>query len=160
MIKKEFDSRVHLGFIMDCASREIRNAVSRGVIETSEGQCNMKHTWLLGYLERQEEPIFQKDLEKIFHFPKSTLADMLQYLEKSGYIAKAPVDGDGRKKQIVVTEAGRKFTSLAEAQIMDVDDYITRDIPQEQIDMMVEVMEKLRKNAEDYKSYIELKKEE
>ncbi len=160
MIKKEFDKQIHVGFLLDCASREIRNAVSRGVIETNEGQCNLKHSWLLGYLERQEEPVFQKDLEKIFHFPKSTLADMIQYLEKNGYIAKVPVDGDGRKKQIVVTDAGKNFTSLAEAQITAVDEYIAQDIPKEQIDILIEVLEKMRKNAEDYKSYIELKKEE
>ena len=107
MRKRDFDNRIHLGFVLDCASREIRNAVSRGIIANSEGQqCNMKYGWLLGYLDRQEDPVFQKDLEKTFHFPKSTLADMIQYLDKSGFIAKVPVDGDGRKKQIVVTEAG------------------------------------------------------
>ncbi len=160
MKTEEFDKSVHLGFMFDCASREIRNAVSRGVIDTTQGQCNMKYGWLLGYLKRQEDPIFQKDLEKKFHLPKSTLADMIQYLEKSGYIEKVAVDTDARKKQIVVTEAGRKFTELAESQIMEVDNYITQGIPQEQVELLVEVLEKLRKNAAEYKSYIKLQKEE
>ena len=160
MIKKEFDNRVHLGFLFDCSSREIRNAVSRGMIDTSQGQYHMKYGWLLGYLERQEGPVFQKDLEKTFHFPKSTLADMIQYLEKSGYIEKVAVENDARKKQIVVTEAGKSFTALAEAQIMDVDDYITQGIPEEKIELFLEILEKLRKNAEDYKSYVKLQKEE
>lgn len=161
MIKKDFDDRLHLGFVLDCASREIRNAVSRGLIATSEGQqCNMKYGWLLGYLERQEEPVFQKDLEKKFHFPKSTLADMIQYLDRNGFIAKAPVDGDGRKKQIVVTDFGRRFINAAEEQISAVDEFITKDIPPEQIEMVAEVLEKLRCNAANYKSYIELKKED
>ena len=161
MIKKDFDNRIHLGFVLDCASREIRNAVSRGIIANSEGQqCNMKYGWLLGYLERQEDPVFQKDLEKKFHFPKSTLADMIQYLDKSGFIAKVPVDGDGRKKQIVVTEAGKAIVNEAEAQISAVDDYISKDIPPEQMELVVEVLEKLRSNAANYKSNIELKKED
>ena len=156
----DFDSRRHLGFMFDCTSREIKKAVNRGVIEIDADNCNVKNGWLLGFLERQTEPVFQKDLEKIFHFPKSTLADMMQSLEKSGFIAKAPVDGDGRKKQIIVTEAGKKFNTLAESQILAVDDYITKDIPPEQIDMVVEVLEKMRKNAMDYKSYVEEKKED
>ena len=161
MIKKDFDNRIHLGFLLDCASREIRNAVSRGIIANSEGQqCNMKYGWLLGYLERREDPVFQKDLEKTFHFPKSTLADMIQYLDKSGFIAKVPVDGDGRKKQIVVTEAGKNFVSAAESQISAVEDYISKDIPPEQMELVVEVLEKLRSNAANYKSNIELKKED
>ena len=157
---EDFDSRRHLGFLFDCTSREIKKAVSRGVIENNADNCNFKNGWLLGFLERQTEPVFQKDLEKLFHFPKSTLADMIQMLEKSGYIAKVPVDGDGRKKQIIVTEEGKQFNNIAESQILAVDEYISRDIPPEHIELLVEVLEKMRKNAEEYKSYVEIKKED
>ena len=160
MKKKEFDERVHLGFLFDCVAREIKSAVKRGVDESSGGQLTMKHGWMLGYLERQEGPVFQSDLEKTFHFPKSTLADMIQYFEKQGYIAKVPVDGDGRKKQIIVTEEGKRFNQIAEGQIMAVDDYVTEGIPEEQIKLLVETLETMRKNAADYKSYIKLKKED
>lgn len=155
-----FDSSRHLGFLCDCTSREIKKAVGRGVSDKNAESCNVNQGWLVGYLERQTEPVFQKDLEKIFHFPKSTLADMVQCLEKSGYIAKAPVDGDGRKKQIIVTEKGKRFNDLAETQIMAVDEYIVKDIPPEHIDILVEVLEKMRKNAEEYKAYVEIKKED
>ena len=157
---EDFDSRRHLGFLFDCTSREIKKAVSRGVIENNADNCNFKNGWLLGFLERQTEPVFQKDLEKLFHFPKSTLADMIQMLEKSGYIAKVPVDGDGRKKQIIVTEEGKQFNNIAESQILAVDEYISRDSPPEHIELLVEVLEKMRKNAEEYKSYVEIKKED
>ncbi|MDC7279168.1 MULTISPECIES: MarR family winged helix-turn-helix transcriptional regulator [Pseudobutyrivibrio] len=157
---KDFDSRRHFGFLYDCASREIKKAVKRGISENNADNCNVNHGWLVGYLERQTEPVFQKDLEKIFHFPKSTLADMIQSLEKSGYIAKASVDGDGRKKQIIVTEEGKRFNDLIETQILAVDEYITKDITPEQMDIVVEVLEKMRKNAEDYKAYVEIKKED
>ncbi len=157
---EDFDSRIHLGFLCDCVSREIKKAVGRGVCEINADTCNVKNGWLLGFLVRQTEPVFQKDLEKIFHLPKSTLADMLQMLEKSGYIAKAPVDGDGRKKQIVVTEEGEKYVKMTEAQILAVDDYIVKEISTEEIDKVVEILEKLRKNAEGYKSYVEICKED
>jgi len=157
MIKKEFDSMRHLGFLFDSTSREIKKAVGRGVIENNEGQqCNMKLGWLLGYLDRQEQAVFQKDLEKTLHIPKSTLADMIQEFEKSGYIAKVPVDGDGRKKQIVLTEQGKKFTELAEAQIIAVDEYITQGISEEEIESVVSVLDKMRQNAMEYKSYIDI----
>ena len=160
MVGEEFDKRRHLGFMLDSAAREIKKAVGRGIVEHDETPCNLKNAWLVGYIERQEDPVFQKDLEKTFHFPKSTLADMVQSLEKSGYLAKAPVDSDARKKQIVVTEAGKNFSTLAEKEIMAVDDYITRGIPEDQIDLMMEIFEKVLQNAKDYKSYVELKKED
>ena len=160
MIGEEFDKRRHFGFMLDNAAREIKKAVGRGVIEMGEVPCNLKNAWLVGYIERQSNPVFQKDLEKTFHFPKSTLADMIQCLEKSGYLAKAPVDTDARKKQIVVTEKGKNFSTLAEKEIMAVEDYITRGIPEDQIDLLVEIFEKIQQNAKDYKSYVELKKED
>ncbi|MCR4568568.1 MAG: MarR family transcriptional regulator [Pseudobutyrivibrio sp.] len=161
MIKKDFDSMRHLGFLFDGTSREIKKAVSRGVIENNEGhQCNMKIGWLLGYLDRQEDAVFQKDLEKTLHLPKSTLADMIQELEKSGFIRKVPVNSDGRKKQIVLTEVGKKFTNMAENQIIAVDEYITKGISEEQIELVVEVLEKMRQNAMNYKSYIDLSNKE
>lgn len=160
MVGEEFDKRRHLGFMLDCAAREIKKAVGRGVTEYDEVPCNLKNAWLVGYIERQTDPVFQKDLEKTFHFPKSTLADMIQALEKCGYLAKAPVDGDARKKQIVVTEKGKRFSTIAENEIMAVDDYITRGIPEEQIDLMVEIFEKVQQNARDYKSYLDDKKED
>lgn len=160
MITKEFDSRTHIGFLCDCISREVKRAVNRGISELDVETCSTKHGWLLGYFVRQTEPIFQKDLEKIFHFPKSTLADMIQSLEKDGLIAKAPVDGDGRKKQIIVTEKGLKFDNAAEAQIMAVEDFISGDISEEELNTVVNVLEKMIKNARNYKANIEIQKED
>ena len=81
---------------------------------------------------------------------------MIQEFEKSGYIAKVPVDGDGRKKQIVLTEQGKKFTELAETQIIAVDEYITQGISEEEIESVVSVLDKMRQNAMEYKSYIDI----
>lgn len=160
MITEEFDSRTHVGFLCGCIDREVKQAINRGVNELDVDYCSMKHGWLIGYFVRQKDPIFQKDLEKVFHFPKSTLADMIQMLEKDGLIAKVPVDGDGRKKQIIVTEKGKQFNEITETQIMEVEDYITKDISIEEIESVIKVLEKMRDNAKDYKSYIKLKKED
>jgi DNA-binding MarR family transcriptional regulator len=81
-------------------------------------------------------------------------------LEKDGLIAKVPVDGDGRKKQIVVTEKGLEFAHLAEAQIMDVEDYILKGISGEELDLVISILKKIDDNARDYKSDIDLLKKE
>jgi DNA-binding MarR family transcriptional regulator len=106
-------------------------------------------------------PVTQaKDLENIFHFPKSTLADIIQLLENEGLIEKVPFDGDGRKKQIIVTEKGLKFNQATEGQIMEVEDFITKDISSEELETVSRVLEKMQQNARNYKSYIKLKKED
>lgn len=160
MASKEFDDRTHLAFLFECASREIRKAVMRSVHEEVGEKYALKHGWMLGYLERQKEPVFPKDLEKTFHFPKSTLADMLQSLDKCGLITKVSVDGDARKKQIIVTEKGKEWNTFMENKIMEAEDYITADISDEQFHEVVQVMEKMVENAMKYKSYIEINKED
>jgi DNA-binding MarR family transcriptional regulator len=85
---------------------------------------------------------------------------MIQSLEKDGLIAKAAVDGDGRKKQIVVTEKGKEFNRLTEAQIMEVEDYITEGIKPEELDIVVRVLDQMIENARKYKSYVKIKKED
>ena len=152
MFTKDFDSRTHVGFLCDCVGREVKGAINRGLKECDVNNSLPKHGWIIGYFVRNTEPIFQKDLEEVFHFPKSTLADIIQIMEKDGLIKKVPVDGDGRKKQIVVTKKGLQFNHDIESQIMEVENYITRDISDEEIETVVNVLYKMQKNAKDYKS--------
>ncbi|SFH93565.1 DNA-binding transcriptional regulator, MarR family [Pseudobutyrivibrio sp. OR37] len=160
MDHKEFDSRTHLGFLCDCLSREVKNAVNRGLSDAKSCSTASKNGWLLAYFVRQTEPIFQKDLEQIFHLPKSTLADIIQIFEKEELIEKVPVDGDGRKKQIVVTDKGRELNLTTEAKIMEVEDFMTDSISEEDIEVVVKVLDKMQQNVRKYKSHIMLKKED
>lgn len=99
-------------------------------------------------------------MEQIFHLPKSTLADIIQIFEKEELIEKVPVDGDGRKKQIVVTDKGRELNLTTEAKIMEVEDFMTDSISEEDIEVVVKVLDKMQQNVRKYKSHIMLKKED
>ncbi|WP_458457237.1 MarR family winged helix-turn-helix transcriptional regulator [Pseudobutyrivibrio sp.] len=160
MDHKEFDSRTHLGFLCDCLSREVKNAVNRGLKDAKGLSAASKYGWLLAYFVRQTEPIFQRDLEQIFHLPKSTLADIIQIFEKEDLIEKVPVDGDGRKKQIVVTTKGRELNLITEAMIMEVEDFMMEDISEEEKEVVANVLNKMQQNVRKYKSHIMLKKED
>lgn len=160
MDHKEFDSRTHLGFLCDCLSREVKNAVNRGLKDAKGLSAASKYGWLLAYFVRQTEPIFQRDLEQIFHLPKSTLADIIQIFEKEDLIEKVPVDGDGRKKQIVVTTKGRELNLITEAMIMEVEDFMMEDISEEEKEVVAKVLDKMQQNVRKYKSHIMLKKED
>ena len=159
MQTREFDSRKHIAFLCDCISREFKAAVTRSAKDLEIDICSARQGWLVGYFVRQTEPIFQKDLEKVFHFPKSTLADMLSILEKDGLIERVPVDGDARRKQIVVTKKGLAFNSAAESKIMEVEDYIAMGISDEEMEAAINVLEKIQENARKYKEEGNIKKE-
>lgn len=160
MQTREFDSRKHIAFLCDCIRREVKGAVIRAAKDLDVDVFSAKQGWLIGYFVRQTEPIFQKDLEKVFHFPKSTLADMLSLLEKDGLIERVPVDGDARRKQIVVTDKGLAFNEAAESKIMEVEDYIAMGISDEEMETAVRVLEKIQENARKYKADNNIKKED
>ncbi|MCR4695469.1 MAG: MarR family winged helix-turn-helix transcriptional regulator [Pseudobutyrivibrio sp.] len=143
----------HIGFWLENISREIKKAIGRGLINTEdcgESACN-KSGWILGFIKRHDGPVYQKDIEAILGMPKSTLADILQSIEKEGYIQKLPVkDGDSRKKEIILTEKGLAYTNAVEEQICAVEKYIIKDISKEDLAVTRRVLEQIKKNASEY----------
>lgn len=53
-----------------------------------------------------------------------------------------------------------EFNHLIENQILEVEEYVTKDISEEEIATVIRVLEKMQQNAREYKSYVELKKED
>ena len=67
------------------------------------------HGWILRYLyEHQDKEIYQKDIEKYFGICRSAVTNIIQTLEKKGYICRASVANDARLKKVMLTEKGRE----------------------------------------------------
>ena len=68
------------------------------------------HGWIMEYLYRNSDtPVFQRDIEREFSITRSTVTNILQLMERKGYIARRSVEQDARLKQLVLTEKGRQF---------------------------------------------------
>ena len=68
------------------------------------------HEWILSYLFwHRDEPIYQRDIEREFSITRSTVTNILQLMERKGYIARRSVEQDARLKQLVLTEKGRQL---------------------------------------------------
>lgn len=66
------------------------------------------HGWILRYLEENaDRDIFQRDVEKHFSITRSTVTNILQLMEKKGYIRREGVDHDARLKRLHLTEEGK-----------------------------------------------------
>lgn len=51
-----------------------------------------------------ETPVYQKDIEREFRVSKSTVTEILQLMEKNGFIVRESSRRDGRMKRILPTE--------------------------------------------------------
>ena len=68
------------------------------------------HGWILSYLyHHTDAPVFQRDIEREFSITRSTVTNILQLMEKKGYIERQSVPQDARLKQLILTEQGAQF---------------------------------------------------
>ena len=100
-------------------------------------------------LERYEEqPVFQKDVEEVFGLSRSTMTGILQLLEKNGIIIRESVDYDARLKSLVPTQKAVDIDTHVKEYIQQIEENLCRDISAGQLQVFLEVAEKMSKNLE------------
>ena len=110
-------------------------------------EITLMHGWIIRYLyEKREEEIFQKDIEKFFSIGRSTVTNIIQLMEKNGYIARESVPGDARLKKVKLTEKGIVNHEMVKAFITRLDRSLIRGISEEELDTFYTVMNKIRGN--------------
>ena len=64
-------------------------------------QTTPMHGWIIEYLYRhRDEPVFQRDIEREFSITRSTVTNILQLMERKGYIQRLSVPQDVIDKTI------------------------------------------------------------
>jgi len=82
--------------------REIQSIRAMGVDEVTP-----MHSWILGYLyHKRGADVFQRDIEREFSITRSTVTNILQLMERKGYIRRESVPHDARLKRLALTEEG------------------------------------------------------
>ena len=89
--------------------RRVNNLIFRkiGQIARTNGveAVTPMHGWIMEYLYRNSDtPVFQRDIEREFSITRSTVTNILQLMERKGYIARQSVAQDAASTQLVVTE--------------------------------------------------------
>ena len=111
--------------------RRVNNLIFRkiGQIARTNGveAVTPMHGWIMEYLYRHSEtPVFQRDIEREFSITRSTVTNILQLMERKGYIARRSVEQDARLKQLVLTEKGRQFHENTMLALHQTDEYVGR----------------------------------
>lgn len=115
-------------------------------------EITLMHGWIMRYLyENREHDIFQKDIEKTFSIGRSTVTNIIQILEKMGYVRREFVEHDARLKKVTLTEKGVKNHESIEALIMKLDGMLEENIGEDELEMFFKVTDKIKKNLEKQK---------
>ena len=107
-------------------------------------QATPMHGWIIGYLYRHRDAaVFQRDIEREFSITRSTVTNILQLMERKGYIERRSVPQDARLKQLVLTEEGIRFHENTIRSFHQTDDYVAGLLTEEENTELLRLLNKL-----------------
>ena len=142
---------MRIGYEIKTLDKMIGRAVMNISMKNGMDQVTVMHGWIIAYLyDNQHREIYQKDLETEFRITRSTVTNILQLMEKKGYIERVSVERDARLKKLILTE---KAKQIQRQNFIDMhnklDKQITKDISEEEMEVFLKVMQKMKQNLED-----------
>lgn len=134
--------------------KELGNLIRRKTFGITKPDENHKPTmmqgWIIGYLCRnKDKEIFQKDIEQKFEIRRSTATNILQLMEKNGFIKREAVDYDARLKKICITPKAVALNDEILEKIKDTEKIILKGISKDELDIFLSVVEKMKANLRD-----------
>lgn len=111
-------------------------------------EVTLMHGWIIRYLhDNREREVFQRDIEMQFAIGRSTVTNIIQLMEKKGYISRESVEYDARLKKVVLTEMGEETYFKMESLGNKMDLKIIENISDEEMEVFLRVMNKIKENA-------------
>ena len=122
--------------------RRVDNLIFRKINQFARAngveQATPMHGWIIEYLYRQ------RDIEREFSITRSTVTNILQLMERKGYIQRQSVPQDARLKQLVLTEEGVRFHENTILSFHQTDDYVANLLTEEENAELLRLLNKLR----------------
>lgn len=103
--------------------------------------------------EKKKINIFQKDLEREFSIKSSTASDILNFLEKEGYIIRTTSSNDSRYKELSLTEKANSIITDIKKIIDETVLSLTKGINSEEKETFFKVIEKIIENGKKEVNY-------
>ncbi len=133
--------------------RSVNNLIFRKMNSYSKqngvGDMTPMHAWILWHLyNHQEEEIYQRDIERVFSITRSTVTNILQLMERKGYIQRCSVPQDARLKQLIITQEGIDAHQRMMLSLRQTDAFISGLLSEEENAEMLRLLDKLRQGLE------------
>lgn len=119
-------------------------------IQTVE-QLTAMHGWLIRFLyQQQDTPVYQRDIEKKFSIPRSTVTTILNRMEGNGMIVRKSVSEDARLKQIVLTEKGISLHYSLEQEHKQFEQILTEGLSLDEQTQLRAMLKRICQNLENF----------
>lgn len=114
-------------------------------------EVTMMHGWIIRYLyENREKDIFQKDIEQRFSVGRSTVTNIIQLMEKKGFVRRESVKQDARLKKVILTEKGIGSQESFEDIVEHIEEELSEGISNEELHIFYKVLDQINQNVKKY----------
>ncbi len=130
--------------------RSLNNAVRRYLENNtpplSGDKITCSNAWIIGFIDRAEGDVYQRDLEEEFGITRSTASKVLILLEKKGLILREGVAHDARLKKLVLTDKAREIAVRMKKNGARMEAQLTRGFTEEELSALANYMQRMRDN--------------
>lgn len=113
---------------------------------------------IIKYLfEHESEEIFQRDVEKKFDIRRSTATKILQLMERKDLVEKISVEHDARLKKLSLTQKAINLHVKISEDIQDFELQMREGLSEKEIELFVDIIQKIKSNIQKNKSNIKNK---
>ena len=120
--------------------REVQQLIKQRMeIERANDSSNLTHVQirLLVFLYKSEKPIYQKDIEQYLRIRRSSATQMLNVLERNGYIVRVIAKHDARLKEIQITDSTLLLIDVLEAHMNKTECMLRKNIDESDLSVFL-----------------------
>lgn len=142
---------IPIGRLMAMASNMMRRIMEK---KFSELPCSAVEAMTISFINNALEvnpdsQVFQRDIEREFYLRPSTVSEIIKNLEQKGFIYRENVDGDGRKKKLVLTEVALEYDKASKIKLSEIDNMLTKNISIEDLEIYRKILNNMIENLKD-----------
>mgnify|MGYP000921146641 CR=1 FL=1 len=142
----------HYGFEVRRLDHVFARNLEAKVREKGIDELTLMHGWIIRYLiENQDKDIYQKDIEKHCSIGRSTVTNILQLMEKNGFIYRESVEKDARLKRIVPTKKAEALRPSILYHINESEAQMTQGISKKDVAVCKQVLLQMLQNLSENK---------
>ena len=139
--------------VIPAQMRRVNNLIFRKINQFSRAngveQGTPMHGWIVEYLyAHRDAPVFQRDIERDFSITRSTVTNILQLMERKGYIERQSVPQDARLKMLVLTEKVREFHEKTMLSLRQTVEFVAGLLTEEENAQLLRLLNKLKEGLQ------------
>lgn len=145
-----------LAFKLRVLHNQIKCIIHRSAPHFEKAPQSQLQGGILGYLyHHQDQPVYQRDIEKEFRISRATATNTLQVMEKNGLIVRKAVDRDARLKRIQMTEEAMQGHKKIEEHMDMLDRRMTEGLSDGEVEELHRLLDVVFQNLEKFQEELE-----